>query len=64
MKAQALRRLLKESFVYMPPAYDALGGRLVEDLGFKAVYIGGFHRWLTLHVGAAPYNGRAGARRR
>ena len=31
MKAQALRRLLKEeSLVYMPPAYDALGGRLIE----------------------------------
>jgi len=26
----------------MPAAYDALGGRLVEDLGFKAVYVGGF----------------------
>jgi methylisocitrate lyase len=26
----------------MPSAYDALGGRLVENLGFKAVYIGGF----------------------
>jgi hypothetical protein len=38
-----LRQLLKEEpFVYMPPDYDALGGRLVEDLGFKAVYIGGF----------------------
>ena len=43
MRAQALRRLLKEeSFVYMPSAYDAIGGRLVEDLGFNAVYIGGF----------------------
>jgi len=43
VKAQALRRLLKEeAFVYMPSAYDALGGRLVENLGFKAVYIGGF----------------------
>jgi methylisocitrate lyase len=35
-----LRRLLKEE--HMPPAYNALGGRLVEDLGFKAVYVGGF----------------------
>ena len=43
MKTQALRQLLKqEPFVYMPAAYDALGGRLVEDLGFKAVYVGGF----------------------
>jgi methylisocitrate lyase len=43
VKAQALRRLLtEESFIYMPSAYYALGGRLVEDLGFKAVYVGGF----------------------
>jgi len=43
VKTQALRQLLKqEPFVYMPAAYDALGGRLVEDLGFKAVYVGGF----------------------
>ena len=26
----------------MPSAYDALGGRLVQDAGFKAVYVGGF----------------------
>ncbi len=39
----ALRRLLKKTpFVYMPVAYDALGGRLVEKLGFEAVYTGGF----------------------
>src|SRR6516225_7555374 len=43
VKTQVLRRLLKEeSLVYMPSAYYALGGRLVEDLGFKAVYVGGF----------------------
>ena len=42
-KSQTLRKLLKdESFVYMPAAYDALGGRLVQDAGFKAVYNGGF----------------------
>jgi methylisocitrate lyase len=28
--------------IYMPVAYDALGGRLVQDAGFKAVYNGGF----------------------
>ena len=40
---QALRRLLNEDgFIYMPVAYDALGGRLVADIGFKAVYNGGF----------------------
>ena len=39
----ALRKLLKrKEFVYMPVAYDALGGRLVESIGFDAVYTGGF----------------------
>ena len=39
----ALRKLLKKKeFVYMPVAYDALGGRVVESLGFDAVYTGGF----------------------
>jgi 2-methylisocitrate lyase-like PEP mutase family enzyme len=43
VSAQALRRLLKEEqFIFMPAAYDALGSRLVEDTGFKAVYNGGF----------------------
>ena len=42
-KTTALRRLLKrKQFVYMPVAYDALGGRLVESLGYDAVYTGGF----------------------
>jgi methylisocitrate lyase len=42
-KTQALRRLLREDgLIYMPVAYDALGGRLVQDTGFKAVYNGGF----------------------
>ena len=40
---QALRRLLNEKgFIYMPVAYDALGGRLVQHTGFTAVYNGGF----------------------
>ena len=40
---QVLRRLLNEKgFIYMPVAYDALGGRLVADTGFTAVYNGGF----------------------
>jgi len=39
----ALRKLLKKKdFVYMPVAYDALGGRLIESVGFDAVYTGGF----------------------
>src|SRR4029077_4844790 len=38
-----LRRLLVEDrFIDMPVAYDPLGGRLVESLGFKTVYNGGF----------------------
>ena len=42
-KTTALRKLLKKkAFVYMPVAYDALGGRLVESLGFDAIYTGGF----------------------
>ncbi|HEV3184914.1 MAG TPA: isocitrate lyase/PEP mutase family protein [Xanthobacteraceae bacterium] len=42
-KTHALRRLLREEgLIYMPVAYDALGGRLVQDTGFKAVYNGGF----------------------
>jgi len=40
---QALRSLLNEEpFIYIPVACDALGSRLVQDTGFKAVYSGGF----------------------
>ena len=43
MSGSALRRLLRaREFLYVPVAYDALGARLVEKLGFKAVYTGGF----------------------
>ena len=42
-KTQTLRRLLNEDgFIHIPVAYDALGGRLVQDTGFNAVYNGGF----------------------
>src|SRR5262245_23458483 len=42
-KTTALRRLLKrKKFVYMPVAYDALGGRLLQSLRFDCVYTGGF----------------------
>src|SRR6478735_11393307 len=42
-KSAALRKLLKKKdFVYMPVAYDALGGRLLQSLGFDCVYTGGF----------------------
>jgi len=43
MSGKALRRLLAaRDFLYVPVAYDALGARLVEKLGFPAVYTGGF----------------------
>ncbi len=42
-KTAALRRLLaEEAFIHAPVAYDALGGRLIENTGFKAAYVGGF----------------------
>ena len=42
-KTTALRRLLKKKeFVYLPVAYDALGARLLQSLGFDGVYTGGF----------------------
>src|SRR5439155_17009396 len=42
-KTAALRRLLaEEAFILMPVAYDALGGRVIEKIGFKAAYVGGF----------------------
>ena len=42
-RTSTLRRLLaEEHFIDMPVAYDPLGGRLIESLGFKTVYNGGF----------------------
>lgn len=41
--SKAFRSMLKrEKFVYMPVAYNPIGGRLVQSMGFKAVYTGGF----------------------
>jgi methylisocitrate lyase len=38
-----LRALLKDgAFLYMPAVYYPLAGRLVESLGFEAVYCGGY----------------------
>ena len=38
-----LRSLLREkTFLHMPSVYDALGGRLVESLGYEAAYVGGY----------------------
>ena len=40
---QKFRTLMKkEEFIFMPVAYDPIGGRLIESLGFKATYTGGF----------------------
>lgn len=38
-----LRALLaKNNFLYLPAAYDPLGGRMAEALGFDAAYVGGY----------------------
>ena len=38
-----LRALLRsKTFLHMPSVYDALGGRLVQSIGFEAAYIGGY----------------------
>jgi methylisocitrate lyase len=39
----ALRKLIADgTFLHMPAVNDALGGRLVESLGFEAAYVGGY----------------------
>ena len=38
-----LRKLLKKNdFVYMPAVYYPLAGRLVQEMGFEAAYVGGY----------------------
>lgn len=38
-----LRELLRQkTFLHMPSVYDAIGGRLVQSLGYEAAYIGGY----------------------
>ncbi len=38
-----LRQLVRDkTFLHMPSVYDALGGRLVQSLGFEAAYVGGY----------------------
>jgi 2-methylisocitrate lyase-like PEP mutase family enzyme len=38
-----LRALLRDKvFLHMPSVYDAIGGRLVQSLGYEAAYIGGY----------------------
>lgn len=39
----ALRKLVNAGkFLELPTAYDAITGRLIQSLGFKSVYVGGF----------------------
>jgi methylisocitrate lyase len=50
-RTAALRRLLaEERFIDMPVACDPLYGRLIESLGFKTVYNGGFATGATRAV--------------
>jgi 2-methylisocitrate lyase-like PEP mutase family enzyme len=38
-----LRELLRsKTFLHMPSVYDAIGGRLVQSLGYEAAYVGGY----------------------
>lgn len=42
-QSSRLRELLRnKTFLHMPSVYDALGGRLVQSLGFEAAYVGGY----------------------
>ena len=42
-----LRALLGEkTFLHLPSVYDAIGGRLVQSLGYEATYVGGAPRQL------------------
>jgi 2-methylisocitrate lyase-like PEP mutase family enzyme len=40
--ADAREMFKQNEFVFMPSAYDAIGGRLIKQTGFKAAYVGGF----------------------
>jgi 2-methylisocitrate lyase-like PEP mutase family enzyme len=42
-QSSRLRALLRDkTFLHMPSIYDALGGRLVQSLGYEAAYVGGY----------------------
>src|SRR5689334_2794955 len=42
-QSSMLRALLRgKTFLHMPSVYDPLGGRLVQSLGYEAVYVGGY----------------------
>ena len=39
----ALRKLVNaKKFLELPTAHDPLTGRLIESVGFKSLYVGGF----------------------
>jgi len=49
--ASRVRSLLKkEKFIYMPAVIDAMGGRIAQQAGFKAVYAGGYATGSSLTV--------------
>lgn len=42
-QTKRLRELLRsKTFLHMPAVYDALTGRLVQSIGYEAVYVGGY----------------------
>ena len=42
-QTKRLRELLRsKTFLHMPAVYDALTGRLVQSLGYEAMYVGGY----------------------
>ena len=46
-----LRSLLKKGkFIYMPAVVDPMGGRIAEQIGFKAVYTGGYATGSSLTI--------------
>ena len=43
MKTAILRELIRaREFLHMPAVYDALGGLLVQNSGFKVCFVGGY----------------------
>jgi methylisocitrate lyase len=50
-RSRKLRALLRtRKFLHMPAVYDAIGGRLVQSLGYEAAYIGGYVTGAALTV--------------
>ena len=50
-----LRALLREkTFLHLPSVYDAIGGRLVQSLGYEATYVGGYVSGASTAVTVIP----------